>query len=108
MKGFEKNGLRVGERITCIDVPGSLGTVIRCAEDGVDVRWDDGGLGEAIWDQTVAYNAYRFQVVRGEGSHRKPTRCECGGPLLSFSGFAYCPRCTPMTKPSSAVVTSGS
>lgn len=61
---FEKNGIRVGERVVCIDVPRIHGTVIYCGEDGVNVRWDDGSLGEAIWDQTVAYNAYRFQVVR--------------------------------------------
>jgi hypothetical protein len=58
------NGLAVGEQVTCIDVPGSLGVVLRCDKSGVDVQWSDGQLGEAIWDQTVAHNAYRFQVVR--------------------------------------------
>jgi hypothetical protein len=62
--GYERHGLRVGERVVCVDVPRLHGTVVRCAEDGVDVRWDDGSFGEAVWDQTVAHNAYRFPVVR--------------------------------------------
>jgi hypothetical protein len=60
----ERNGIREGDYVTCIDVPGSLGRVLRCDDDGVDVRWSDGQLGEAVWRQDVAHNAYRFQTVR--------------------------------------------
>jgi hypothetical protein len=61
---FEKNGIRFSERVMCIDVPRLCGTVLRCDENGVDVRWDDGTLGELAWRHDVAYNAYRLQVVR--------------------------------------------
>ena len=61
---FQKNGISLGERVVCIDVPRIQGSVIRCAPDGVDVSWDDGRLGELIWEDSVAHNAYRLQVVR--------------------------------------------
>lgn len=61
---FEKNGIRLYERVIVIDVPRLHGTVVRCAADGVTVRWDDDTLGELVWDESVAYNAYRLQVIR--------------------------------------------
>ena len=63
---YERNGIRHGERVVCVDVPRLFGTVIRCAPDGVDVRWDDGKLGELVWRDDVAYNAFRLQVVRAD------------------------------------------
>jgi NTP pyrophosphatase (non-canonical NTP hydrolase) len=75
-EAFEKNGIRHGERVVCIDVPRLLGTVIRCATDGVDVRWDDGTLGELVWNEAVAYNAYRLQIVRAaRAGQLEPTVC---------------------------------
>lgn len=61
---FEKNGITVGERVVCVDVPHLFGTVVHCDDDDVRVRWDNGQLGELIWDHAVAYNAYRLQTVR--------------------------------------------
>lgn len=60
---FSKNGIRLWDRVVCIDALKLHGTVIRCAEDGVDVRWDDGSFGELVWDNKVANNAYRLQVI---------------------------------------------
>ena len=57
-------GLTNGERVVCRDVPHLHGTVTRCDEDGVQVQWDDGRIGELIWDDTVAYNAYRLDILR--------------------------------------------
>lgn len=63
--GYERNGIRQGERVCVVDVPHMFGTVLRCAESGVQVRWDDGKLGDLVWRDDVGYNAFRLQVVRG-------------------------------------------
>ena len=58
------NGIDVGERVVCIDVPKIFGTVSYCESNGVKINWDDGLIGELIWNNGVAYNAYRLQVIR--------------------------------------------
>lgn len=62
-KRFFKNGIAAHERVVCVDVPHVYGTVVYCDDKDVIVRWDDGTIGELVWDETVAYNAYRLQVI---------------------------------------------
>jgi hypothetical protein len=61
---FSKNGISLYERVVCIDAPGLHGTVLYCGEDAVMVRWDDGSIGDLVWRDDVAYNAYRLQIIR--------------------------------------------
>jgi hypothetical protein len=61
---YEKNGIRLGDRVVCIDVPRLHGTVIVCTDEAVQVVWDDRTIGDLVWREDVAYNAYRLQVVR--------------------------------------------
>jgi hypothetical protein len=63
---YERNGIRAGERVVIAGFS-VLGTVTRCAPDGVDVRWDDGRLGELAWRHDVAHNAFRLEPVRPAG-----------------------------------------
>jgi hypothetical protein len=69
---YEKNGIRLGDRVVCIDVPRLLGTVIVCTPDAVQVVWDDRTLGDLAWNQAVAYNAYRLQVVHAASVPASP------------------------------------
>ena len=75
-RSYERNGIMHGERVVVVDVPRMHGTVIRCAPDGVDVRWDDGRLGQLVWDESVAYNAFRLQVLRASRSLVQETETE--------------------------------
>lgn len=59
----EINAIRCGDRVSVKDVPRLIGIVTHCDSDGVQVQWDDGRIGDLIWDDRVAYNAYRLQVV---------------------------------------------
>jgi hypothetical protein len=92
-EAFEKNGIRHGERVVCIDVPRLLGTVIRCATDGVDVRWDDGTLGELAWNDAVAYNAYRLQIVRAARAGTESAPICTRDPNTCRMAFCDFPRC---------------
>lgn len=94
---FEKNGISLYERVVCIDVPRVQGTVIACNEREVRVRWDDGTIGDLAWNDAVAYNAYRLQVVRA-GSERQPRKSTPEGLCTACSATQYCTEHDPAVR----------
>lgn len=62
------NGIGFGDRVVHRDYPHKPGTVLRCDADGLDIRYDDGTLGEAVWRHDVAHSAYPFQLLRPAAS----------------------------------------
>lgn len=51
---------KVGDKVKCYDCPAIAGTIK--SDDGynVCVKWDDGKIGNLIYDNNVRYNAYRL------------------------------------------------